>query len=135
MSLKYRILLKLTRLTLLFTLKSTTEEDKKISRMCIQYIAFLDSSKLMKQNIFKQDRVALMLKLLLQTLYGCHNQLVEHYEISIFSLLRRFFSLLYHQFLPGLTRRSLVTFLVPLMVSATFPHRNDVKLVFIPNCL
>ena len=55
------------------------------SRACPRYSDFLDRGQLLTQYLLNQRYVALRLKSLLQKFYGRHHNLVDRYEISIFS--------------------------------------------------
>ena len=53
------------------------------SRDCIQYSDFQDRAQLMTQNLLKQGYVDPRLKSLLHNFSGFHQELVDHYNISI----------------------------------------------------
>ena len=55
----------------------------RYSRACAQYNDLLDTAQLMTQTLLKQGYVAPRLKSSQQKFYGCHQDLVDRYEISI----------------------------------------------------
>ena len=63
------------------TIKQTNKQS--YSRACAQYSDTMDRAQLLTQKLLKQGYVTPRLKSSLQTFYGRHHEMVDHYDISI----------------------------------------------------
>jgi hypothetical protein len=61
-------------------------QPTRYSRVCVQYIDFLDRAQQLTQMLLKQGYFAPRLKSSLQKFDGRHHNLVDHYEMSISQL-------------------------------------------------
>ena len=61
-------------------------------RTCAQYSDCLDRDQLLTQKLLKRGYDVARLKLFLQTFYGRHHNLIDHYEISISQMTMDFFT-------------------------------------------